>query len=72
MHVKDRTSPNRGQLNLPWGEGDTPIEEVLRLMRDEKYDFPATIEYEYETPKNSDVLKEVKKCIAYCKNALVS
>ena len=72
MHVKDRTSPNRGQLNLPWGEGDTPIEEALRLMRDEKYDFLATIEYEYETPKNSDVLKEVKKCIAYCKNALDS
>ena len=72
MHIKDRTRPNRGQLNLPWGKGDTPIEEVLRLMRDKKYDFAATIEYEYKTPKNSDVLKEIKKCIAYCKNALDS
>ena len=72
MHVKDRTRPNRGGLNLPWGKGDTPIEEVLRLMRYKKYDFPATIEYEYETPKNSDALSEIKKCIAYCKNALDS
>ena len=72
MHVKDRTRPNRGGLNLPWGKGDTPIEEVLRLMRNKKYDFPATIEYEYETPKNSDALSEIKKCIAYCKNALDS
>ena len=41
-------------------------------MRNKKYDFPATIEYEYETPKNSDALSEIKKCIAYCKNALDS
>ena len=35
-------------------------------------DFPATIEYEYRTPKDSTVINEIKKCVDYCKNALES
>jgi len=72
MHVKDRTTPENGKKNLAWGTGDTPIVEALQLMRDEQYSFPATIEYEYSTPENSDVLSEIKKCVAYCQTALSS
>ena len=70
MHVKDRQTPDHGKANLPWGTGDTPIAEVLRLMRDEKYRFPATIELEYEVPDGSDAVQEVKKCLAFCREAL--
>jgi sugar phosphate isomerase/epimerase len=72
MHVKDRQNPENGKRNLPFGDGDTPIVEVLQMMRDQKYNFAATIEYEYRTPENSTVIDEIKKCVAYCKNALDS
>ena len=45
LHVKDRKK-NHGQ-NTPWGEGDTPIKEVLHLLKSKKYDIPADIEFEY-------------------------
>lgn len=70
MHVKDRQNPENGKKNMPFGKGDTPIVEVLQLMRDKKYNFPATIEYEYQTPDDSTVIEEIKKSISYCKNAL--
>ena len=70
MHLKDRQTPSNGKANLPWGKGDTPIVEVLHLIRDEKYTFPATIELEYEIPEGSDAVKEVAKCLAYCMLAL--
>ena len=52
--------------------GILAIKEVLKLMRDQNYNFPATVEYEYRTPKGSSVIEEVKKSIEYCKNALES
>jgi sugar phosphate isomerase/epimerase len=68
IHLKDRKL-NQGP-NLPWGQGDTPIKEVLQMMRKEKYNFQATIEFEYPTPEGSDVLKELAKCVQFCKDAL--
>jgi hypothetical protein len=32
--------------------------------------MPATIELEYEVPKDSDAVKEVAKCLDYCRKAL--
>lgn len=65
LHIKDR---KRDQgANVPFGEGDTPIVAVLRLMRDRKWDIPAHIEYEY---KGGDAVAEVTKCYAYCRQAL--
>ena len=70
MHVKDRQTPEHGQGNVVWGEGDTPLAEALQLMRDNGYSFPATIELEYEIPEGSDAIAEVKKCLAFAKEAL--
>jgi sugar phosphate isomerase/epimerase len=70
MHMKDRKSKANGGDNLPWGTGDTPLAEVLRLMRDNKYTFPATIELEYKVPEGSSPIEEVKKCLEFCKAAL--
>ena len=44
MHIKDRQNPAHGKGNLPWGQGDTPLTEVLKLMREQKYSFPAAVE----------------------------
>jgi hypothetical protein len=41
-------------------------------MRDNKYQYVATIEYEYDTPKDSTIIKEIQKSVMYCKNALES
>lgn len=70
MHLKDRQTPENNRGNLAWGEGDTPIAEALRLMRDKKYTFPATVELEYEVPEGSDAVKEVQKCLQFCEQAL--
>ena len=68
LHIKDRKK-DQGD-NTVFGKGDTPIEEVLQLVRDEGYQFPCNIEYEYRG--EADAVTEVKKCVAYCKNALES
>jgi sugar phosphate isomerase/epimerase len=70
IHLKDRTTPDHGAKNLPWGTGDTPLAEILRLMRDKKYKFPAAIELEYPVPPGSDSVAEVGKCVEFCKKAL--
>jgi len=68
MHLKDRKFHNGP--NMPWGQGDTPIKEVLQLMKKEGYKFPATIEQEYTIPAGSDAVKEVIKCREFAANAL--
>ena len=70
MHIKDRLSGANGGKNMPWGQGDTPLKEVLTLLRDKKYKIPATIELEYDIPAGSDPVQETKKCVAYAKKML--
>src|SRR5688572_6355058 len=53
LHLKDRTADGR---NLPWGQGQTPLREILQLMRKEKWTFPADIELEYKIPEGSDAV----------------
>ena len=76
LHLKDRqfgkyANPGVSD-NQIWGFGDTPIDKVLRLMRDRSYKFTATIELEYRIPEGSNRVKEVKRCLDYCKKALNS
>jgi sugar phosphate isomerase/epimerase len=68
LHLKDRKM-NQGP-NMPWGQGDTQIKEILQLMKKEKYAFPACIELEYPVPEGSTVMAELAKCLQYCKDAL--
>jgi sugar phosphate isomerase/epimerase len=77
LHLKDRTKAVAADAakdiaakpagNLPFGQGETPIKDVLRLLKKMKWNIPANIEFEY----NGDPLVEVPKCIQYCKDALV-
>ena len=68
VHLKDRKL-NNGP-NTPFGEGDTPIAEVLRLMRDSKWNFQGTIEFEYKVPAGSDRMTEIARALKFCRDAL--
>lgn len=68
IHVKDRKRENGP--NVPFGQGDTPIKEVLQLIRDNRWNIQATIEFEYPVPEGSDRKTELKKSIDYCRDAL--
>jgi sugar phosphate isomerase/epimerase len=66
LHIKDRKKDQGA--NVPFGEGDTPIKQVLRALKDRKSGIPAMIEYEY---KGADTVAEVRKCFEYCRAALL-
>jgi len=70
MHLKDRQKKSNGGGNLMWGTGDTPIAEVVTLIRDNGYTFPITVELEYDIPEGSDAVQEVKRSFEYIKNIL--
>jgi len=70
IHLKDRKKGDGP--NMPWGQGDTPIADVLRLMQKQKYTWPATIELEYPVPEGSTRVAEIGKCLEYCKAALTA
>ena len=66
IQIKDRT--RNGGANERFGEGDTPIKDVLTLLKEKDLPIPAFVEYEYiglGTPR-----EEVRKCLAYTSNAL--
>jgi sugar phosphate isomerase/epimerase len=66
LHLKDKKKAANGGGNTPWGQGDTPIKDVLKLLQSNKWDIPANIEFEYA----GDPLVEIPKCLQYCKDAL--
>jgi sugar phosphate isomerase/epimerase len=66
LHLKDR-GKNQGD-NVPWGQGGTPIREVLQLLKKERWPIRAYVEYEY-AGKDSPV-DEAKKCLAFARDAL--
>jgi sugar phosphate isomerase/epimerase len=72
VHIKDRKwdPVTKDGPNAPFGEGDTPIKEVLRLIRDNKWDIQATIEFEYKVPEGSTRMKEIARSVSYCRDAL--
>ena len=70
FHLKDRTTPEHGEQNLPWGTGETPLKEILQMVKKNKWKMPASIELEYQIPDGSDAVKEVAKCFQFCKDAL--
>lgn len=72
LHLKDRNRNRPGErgANVPWGQGGTPVTEVLQLLRSERFSFPANIEYEYSI-EGAETVTEVTECFEYCKKALV-
>ena len=48
FHLKDRTTPEHCSLNLAWGTGETPIKEILQMVKKNKWKIPGSIELEYD------------------------
>lgn len=68
VHIKDRKLHDGP--NVPFGTGDTPIVEVLRMIRDNGWPMQATIEFEYPVPAGSDRMTEIARALKYCRDAL--
>ena len=45
LHLKDKKKSENGGGNFPWGQGETPIKAVLKLVEKNKWDMPANIEF---------------------------
>jgi sugar phosphate isomerase/epimerase len=66
LTIKDRRR-NKGK-NEQFGDGDTPVQEVLRLVKDKRYTFPVFAEYEYlglGTPA-----EELQRCMDYMRSVV--
>ncbi|ODS54875.1 MAG: hypothetical protein ABS36_10480 [Acidobacteria bacterium SCN 69-37] len=72
IHVKDRRFGSNGGQNVPFGEGDTQIREILQAIRDNKWNMQATIEFEYAVPEGSDRVTEIRKSVDYCRRVLLA
>jgi sugar phosphate isomerase/epimerase len=64
LYLKDK---RKDKLSVPWGQGDTPIPQVLRLLRDRKYPIRCYIDCDHKT---SDRPADVKRSFEYAKAAL--
>jgi len=72
IHVKDKTGPKHAKpnTNMPFGQGETPIADILLLIKKEKWPINVDLELEYPIPQGSDPVTEVTKCIEYMRNIL--
>ena len=73
IHVKDKTGKDnevKGNVNKPFGQGETPVNEVLQLIQKNNWPIYCDIELEYKIPEGSDAVKETAICREYCRQAL--
>ncbi len=73
IHIKDKTGakttpPNTNQV---WGQGETPLADVLLLVKANKWTIPCDIELEYEIKPWSNAVKETATCVKYAKQLLM-
>jgi sugar phosphate isomerase/epimerase len=66
LHVGDRRKHNG--RSTPFGEGDAPIVEVLRMIRDNRWPIVALLEFEHGTLRPE--VEEVDLMFDYCKRAV--
>ena len=62
------TAQKNNGRSTPFGEGDAPIIEVLRMIRDNKWPIVALLEFEHGTLRPE--VEEVQLMFDYCKRAV--
>ncbi len=68
LHIKDRKKAlGPSSPTVKFGTGDTPIKEVLQLLKTKKYRIPANIEHEI---RGEAAIEGVRESLDYCKKAL--
>jgi sugar phosphate isomerase/epimerase len=72
MHTKDKTGPDAASPNenQVWGQGQTPLEDVLKLVQSKYPQIYCDIELEYPVAPWSDSVKEVGTCIKFARRVL--
>ena len=68
IHLGDRKK-NQGR-SAPFGEGDAPIIEILRMIRDNEWPIAVMLEFEHGTLRTG--LEETQLMFDYCKRALAT
>ena len=73
IHLKDKTGKNTepANTNQVWGQGETPLKEVLNLLKDEKWPIYCDIELEYEIKPWSNAVKELGVCVRHARELLM-
>lgn len=74
IHIKDKTSfknPYQSNQNQVWGQGETPLREILELVRDKYPNIHCDVELEYVVPQWSTPEKEIKNCVQFARQILI-
>lgn len=74
IHLKDKTALNNeaaSNQNQVWGQGETPVREILCHIRDNYPQIYCDIELEYSIPSWSNSAKEVNNCVRFAREALI-
>jgi sugar phosphate isomerase/epimerase len=73
VHMKDKTGPKTepANQNQVWGQGESPIADILLLIKKNKWPIYCDIELEYDVKAWSNAVKETKTCVQYARNILM-
>jgi sugar phosphate isomerase/epimerase len=74
IHLKDKTGASNEtakNANQVWGQGETPVAEVLQLIQKNQWPIYCDIELEYKIAPWSDAVKEVKACREFARHILL-
>jgi sugar phosphate isomerase/epimerase len=73
IHVKDKTGPKTdpANANQVWGQGETPVEDILLLIKKNGWPIFCDVELEYDVKPWSNSVKEVKTCVHYARQILM-
>jgi sugar phosphate isomerase/epimerase len=68
LHIADGQKDHG--VEVPFGQGNTPLKAVVNLLKEKRYNIVGMIELEYRTPPGSTCAIEVRKCIDYLTQAM--
>ena len=70
LHLKDRKFGSNGGQNVPWGQGDTPLKEILVMMKRRNTSSRPASSWNIRIPEGSSTMAELSKCLQFCRDAL--